>query len=65
LLAYERTDNSSKILVVMNNGKESKTFQADNGGAGWKVLASSEPVSASGSDDFTIPATGYLILKAN
>jgi glycosidase len=65
VLAYERTDSSSKILVAMNNDTEPKTFRADNGRAGWKVLACSEPTSAGENRDLTIPAMGYLILKAN
>jgi len=65
LLAYVRTDSSSKILVVMNNDKEPKTFRADHSRAGWKVLAGAKPTIVGENGDLTIPATGYLILKAN
>jgi glycosidase len=64
ILAYERTDGKSRVLVVMNNATEPKTFRADNGNAGWKVLSPVEPISIGDHGDLTIPATGYVILKA-
>ena len=64
ILAYERTDGKSRVLVVMNNATEPKTFRADNGNAGWKVLSPVEPTSIGEHGDIIIPATGYLILKA-
>ena len=45
--------------------KEPKTFRADHGRAGWKVLAGAGPATVGENGDLTIPATGYLILKAN
>jgi hypothetical protein len=47
----------------MNNAKEPKTFRADNGNAGWKVLSSGELIRFADNGDFTIPAIGYMVLK--
>jgi glycosidase len=65
ILAYERTDGKSRVLVVMNNAREPKTFRADNGNASWKVLSSGDPVSIGDNGGLSIPAAGYLVLKAN
>jgi len=64
ILAYERTDPTSRVLVIMNNATVPKTFRADNGSAGWKVLSSGGPASIGDHGDLIIPATGYLVLKA-
>jgi glycosidase len=64
ILAYERTDSKSRIMVVMNNANEPKTFRADNGSAGWKTLSSEGPISIRDNGDFSVPATGYLVMKA-
>ena len=64
ILAYERTDGKSRVLIVMNNAQEPKTFRADKGSAGWKVLSSGDPINIGDDGDFIIPATGYLVLKA-
>lgn len=65
ILAYERTDAQSRVLIVMNNAKEPKTFPADHGSAAWKVLSSGDPVRLADNGDFILPPTGYLVVKAN
>lgn len=64
ILAYERNDGKSRVLVVMNNATEPKTFRADNRNAGWKVLSPAEAINIGDHGELTIPASGYLILKA-
>jgi glycosidase len=67
ILAYERMDGKSRIVVAMNNAHEPRTFRADNGRPGWKILAdgAGDSVSTGDNGDFIIQPAGYLVLKAN